>query len=57
MFLTLVLWAVILLLVLYFAQLIIGLALWILFGVIWLVALPFTWLYKKYQVNKYGGNE
>ena len=46
-FLTLVFWAVILLIALYFAQLIIGLVIWFVIGVAWLVAFPFVWGYKK----------
>ena len=46
-FLTLVFWAVILLIALYFAQLIIGLVIWIVIGVAWLVAFPIAWGYRK----------
>ena len=47
LFLSLVFWAVILLIALYFAQLIIGLVIWFVIGVAWLVTFPFIWGYKK----------
>ena len=47
LFLTLVFWAVLILVALYFAQLIIGLVIWLVIGVAWLVAFPFAWGYRK----------
>ena len=46
-FLTLVFWAITLLIALYFAQLIIGLVIWFVIGVVWLVTFPVIWGYKK----------
>lgn len=51
-FLTLVFWAVILLIALYFAQIFIGLVIWIFIGAVWLVTLPFTWAYGKIKESK-----
>ena len=47
LFLTVVFWAVLLLIALYFAQIIIGFVIWIFIGAVWLVMLPFIWGYKK----------
>lgn len=47
LFLTLVFWAVIILAAIYFAQLIIGLVIWLVIGVVWLVTFPVIWGYKK----------
>lgn len=44
---TLIIWAVMLLVAIYFAQVIVGLAIWVVFGVVWLVTFPFIWGYKK----------
>ena len=44
---TLIIWAVILLAAVYFAQLIIGLVIWFVIGVAWLVTFPVIWGYKK----------
>ena len=46
-FLTLIIWGVVLLAALYFAQIIIGLVIWVIIGAIWLVSYPFRWAYKK----------
>ena len=51
-FLTLVFWAVILLIALYFAQIIIGLVIWIFIGAVWLVTFPFIWAYGKIKESK-----
>ena len=51
-FLTLVFWAVLILVAVYFAQLIIGLVIWLVIGVAWLVAFPFVWAYKKLKEEK-----
>lgn len=47
MFLTLVFWAVLILVAVYFAQLIIGVVIWLIIGVLWLVTFPFAWGYRK----------
>ena len=44
---SLIIWAVIILVVIYLAQVIVGLAIWIVFGAVWLVTYPFIWGYKK----------
>ena len=51
-FLTLIFWAVILLIALYFAQLIIGLVIWFVIGAVWLITLPFIWAYGKIKERK-----
>lgn len=49
---TLIIWAVILLLALYFAQIIIGLVIWIFIGAVWLITLPLKWAYDKIKENR-----
>lgn len=44
---SLIIWAAIILITVYFAQLIIGLVIWIVIGVLWLVTFPFAWGYRK----------
>ena len=51
-FLTIVFWAVILLIALYFAQIIIGFVIWIFIGAVWLMTLPFIWAYRKIKESK-----
>ena len=47
LFLSLIIWAVIILAAVYFAQLIIGLVIWFVIGAVWLVTFPVIWGYKK----------
>lgn len=44
---SLIIWAVIILAIVYFAQIIVGLAIWFAIGVVWLVTFPVIWGYKK----------
>lgn len=44
---TIIIWAAILLIAVYFAQLIIGLVIWLVIGVLWLVTFPVIWGYRK----------
>lgn len=50
--LTIIFWAVIIGIVFHFAQIVFGLLIWLVIGVVFIVTYPFRWAYNKINENR-----